>query len=242
LHYYPSSAGNYTLIDINEISSCSCADGVVRLKKSIPDNTDYRTNSDGTKFYKSVLALEVETGGVKQESIIEAGGELYTERSKGVTPCMLIDLEKKVISVFSNSKTPANDYGMNGYVYRIDANTKTWQKETVFTKSNWGFYSFFGGSNNGNPELWHFSYAGYVAMFSKRNEQGAWSNQNKGSISPNLADRQYFSHKNILVTNSAGVDQMSFKDNSSYDNLTGFSNTPSPLISGAVVVKEILGQ
>jgi hypothetical protein len=135
LHYYPSSAGNYTLIDINEISSCSFADGVVRLKKSIPDNTDYRTNSDGTKFYKSALTLEIEAGGVKHESMIEAGGELYTERSKGVTPCMLIDLEKKVISVFSNSKTPANDYGMNGYVYRIDANTKTWQKETVFSRS-----------------------------------------------------------------------------------------------------------
>ncbi|MDR1593494.1 MAG: hypothetical protein LBS43_03270 [Prevotellaceae bacterium] len=238
LTYYPASAGDYCFFD--EISSYSFADGVVTLEKNI-DYTDYRTNADGAKFYKTTLALEVETDGIKQRSKIETGDNLYTNLSKGMNPCMLIDIDKKTISVFANSKMQGNNYSMDGFVYRINANSKTWQKETVFTEANFGWHSFFGGSDNGNPELWHFSYAGYYAMFSKRTEQGTWATQNKGSINPNLADRQYYSHKNILISSSAGVDYMSFQDDSSYDNLTGFSNNPSTLISGITVVKDILG-
>jgi hypothetical protein len=238
LRYYPSTADDYCFFD--KISSYSFADGTVTLEKNI-DYTDYRTNADGGKFYKTTLALEVETDGIKWRSKIETDENLYTNLSKGMNPCMLIDIDKKIISVFTNSKTPNNDYTMDGFVYRIDANSKTWQKETVFAGTNFGWYSFFGGSDNGNPELWHFSYAGYFALLSKRTEQGTWSTQNKGSINANLADKQYYSHKNILISSSAGVDYMSFKDDSRYDNLTGFSNSPSTLISGITVVKDILG-
>jgi photosystem II stability/assembly factor-like uncharacterized protein len=79
-------------------------------------------------------------------------------------------------------------------------------------------------------------------LLSQRNEQGTWSTQNAGSINPGLVDKQYFSHKNILVTGSAGIEVMSFQDDGSYDNLTGFSNTPSTLINGITIVKEILGK
>jgi hypothetical protein len=238
LIYYPSTAGDYCFFDA--VSSYSFADGTVTLEKHT-DYTDYRTNADGMKFYKTTLALEVETDGIKRRSKIETGDDLYTNFSKHMNPCMLIDIDRKIISVFTNSKVPGSNYAMDGSVYRIDANSKTWQKETVFTGANFGWYSFFGGSDNGNPELWHFSYAGYYAMLSKRGEQGTWSTQNRGSISVNLADRQYYSHKNILVSSSAGADRMNFQNDDSYDSLTGFSNNPSPLIPGIAVVKDILG-
>jgi hypothetical protein len=243
LRYYPSTAGDYTLVELSqdESSSYYFADGVVRLKKTIVDNTDFRTNNDGTKYYKSALAVEIEAGGVKRQSIIATGDELYTEHSKPMNPCMLINLEQKTIFVFTNSKATDDAYGMNGFVYRIDAVTNTWQKETVFTDANWGWFSFFGGTDKGNPELWHFSYAGYYAMLSNRDEQGTWTNQQVCSIDAQLADRQYFSHRNILVTSNAGIDQMSLQDDSSYDSLTGFSNTPATRINGITVVKEILG-
>ena len=86
---------------------------------------------------------------------------------------------------------------MEGNAYRIDLAKKTWSKEVVFDNANWGFYSFFGGSNIGNPELWHFSYAGYYALKSYRNQNGTWTTDNKGSISPEDFLSQYAYHNNI---------------------------------------------
>ena len=226
------------------VSSYIFEDGTVTLLKKVWQSDSYRVNPDGTRFYRTALAVGVERSGVRSMSIISLEDVLYNSLSKSMTPCMLVDLERSVISVFASSKDASGgDFGMDGYVYRIDLNAQAWQRETVFTQANFGWYAFFGGSDAGNPELWHFSYAGYYAMYSKRSDAESWTYSQQGSVSPGIADRQYYSHRNILVASAAGVDAMSSQDNAAYDSFSGFvNNRPSePLILGAGQVCEILG-
>jgi hypothetical protein len=140
---------------------------------------------------------------------------------------MLIDPDKNIVSIFSNSKASDPYYGMDGFIYRIDMYSQKWTKEVVFTKANYGWFSFFGGSDNGNPELYHFSFAGYYAMLSKRNVSGNWSSQRMGSIRPEMADNQYFSHKNILITGYRNVDRMDLQNKNYTSSSSGSSNNYS---------------
>jgi len=131
---------------------------------------------------------------------------------------MLYDYEKNIISIFTNSKATDRMYGMDGFIYSINLTSNTWSKETVFSGANWGWFSFFGGSDNGRPELWHFSFAGYYAYKSYKKTNGYWENVNYGSIRPENANGQYYSHDNILWASTSGVDKMIINSTSYYSN------------------------
>jgi hypothetical protein len=221
------------------VSSCLFTDGTITLERKRETSHTY-TNSDGVKFFKTTLAIGVTRNGQTQLHTISTANEPYTATTMSHdNPCMLIDMDREIITVFSNSKPNNTSYSMSGYAYR---KTKggSWQTETTFTSANDGWYAFFGGSNNGNPTVYHFSYAGYYAKVLTRSSSGSWANSTVASIHPNLADRQYYSHKNILVTSSAGVDAWSFTDSPAYDSLTGFNNNTGSLSAGAAKVSEIL--
>jgi hypothetical protein len=206
------------------VSTQSFKEGKITLKKKINPH-DYRKNPDGTKYYKTIFAIDLEYNNSTTTSIIETDAYTTAHDDKGMRPCMLIEADKNTVSIFSNSKASDKYYGMNGFVYRIDMNDKYWKKEIVFTGANYGWFSFFGGSDNGNPELWHFSYAGYYSMLSKRNSSGNWSTKKIGSIRPETAEQRCYSHQNILVASSSGADRMSAGNNSSNSSSSSSSSS-----------------
>ena len=189
------------------VSSLKMKDGELTLEKKI-NLSDYRVNPDGTKYYKTTLAVGITIQSDKKLNIIETDIYTTSDYSKAMLPCMAFDIKNNTISIFTNSKASDRMYGMDGYTYQINLNTKTWLRESVFQGANWGWYSFFGGVENGNPELWHFAYAGYYSMYSYRQSNGNWQNQNKGSFKPETADYQYYYHSNILLAEGMGVDKM----------------------------------
>lgn len=201
-----NSSRNNSYSDFMVLSAYDIGRGTLILEKKT-SNTDYRVNGDGTRFYRTTLALGIKEGVKYERTILQT--DLYTQKGyvKAAQPCVLIDPNKSVLYIFSISKASDRQYGMNGYIYRMDMKTGSWSREIVFTDANFGWYSFFGGSNNGNPELWHFSYAGYFAIRSVRNN-GRWGLENRGRISPSDAESQYRYHENILITSSPGVDRM----------------------------------
>jgi hypothetical protein len=208
------------------VSSCRFEDGgSITLEKKI-DPTKYRVNPDGTKFYATTLAIQIQSKETAR-SIIETDAYTTAHLDKAMTPCMLIDPDKNVVCIFTNSKDSGASYGMDGFAYLIDINTKKWTKELVFRHANFGWFSFFGGSDKGNPELCHFSFAGYYSILSKRNWQGQWAHTNMGSINPNTADKQYSSHKNILIASRANVDKMHLQDNDYSSSSSSSSSSPS---------------
>ncbi|MFT3902393.1 MAG: hypothetical protein QM727_04435 [Niabella sp.] len=172
--------------------------------------TDYRVNPDGTKYYKTNLTLVVHKKFGKKRRVLDT--HLYTSSdcTKGILPCVLIDSNKNLISIFTNSKELAPQYEMEGYVYSSNLSLKLFNKKVVFKGANAGWFSFFGGSNNGNPELWHFSAAGYYAVFSKQTAEG-WKNYIIGNIDPNDVRNQYEEHDNVLYASSLKVDSMNLK-------------------------------
>jgi hypothetical protein len=206
---------NYWTENFKVISSITFSDFKMTLEKKL-DYSDYRANPDGWKFYRTTLAIGIIRGGEKKMTTIET--DIYTSAryTTAMIPCMLANPNNNSIYIFSNAKASDRMYGMDGYTYTIDLNSNNWQKETVFQSANWGWYSFFGGSDNGNPQLNHFAYAGYFAMKSTRNRNNNWQNRNIGSISPDEADKQYYLHNNILWTNSANVDEYKLNKSENY--------------------------
>ena len=225
---------NYFDNSFRTISQYKVGGSLIALEKKL-DMSDYRANGDGNRFYRTTLAITVTTDGQSKRNILDT--DLYTTSNfwKAHLPCMMVDPDKKVLYIFANSKASDRYYGMNGYVYRLDQRTERWTRETVFTNANFGWFSFFGGSNSGNPELWHFSYAGYYAMKSTRNSNGLWSINNMGGITPQKADNDYASHENILVTSRSGVDRMATGGSSNGRSSASSNNSIIPGISDKAV-------
>ena len=181
--------------------------GKFTLKKKV-DLQDYRKNPQGATYYKTTFAVDLEFDNQIATSIVDS--LLYTSAKEdlGMMPCVLIDEEKNLISVFSNSKAEDSLFGMDGYIYQMTIGTNKWEKENLFKTANFGWFSFFGGSNNGNPELWHFSYAGGVAMLSVRVAPNKWGTIPIEPIREDVVKQKYPTHKNVLITSSPGVDRM----------------------------------
>ena len=249
LTFHPASAANFRMVEkdvmpssgFETVSFLKFTDGTISLERVREAKHTY-TNADGVKFHKTGLAVGISRNGEKSLHAIGTTNEPYTAPSyppKFMNPCMSIDLEREIITVFSNSKPDDESYSMTGYAYRKEKG-KAWTTETVFTYANDGWYSFFGGSNGGNPSIHHFSSAGYYAKTATRDASGNWTNSYVDCISPDLAGRQYYSHKNILVASSAGTEEWSFTDSPTYDDLKGFNNDAGTLSAGAVKIAEIL--
>lgn len=167
-------------------------------------------NGDNITFYKTELSVIVEHKNKQpQKSVLDS--LLYISKAyKTMRPCVLIDTSQGLIYIFSNSKSPDLDYGMDGYVYRSDLSFDIIKKEIIFKDFNAGWNSFFGGSFRGNPELWHYSAAGRLVILSKRRGDNQWTNDTVGNIDPKLVEDQYPTHKNVLFATLPNMDSMKF--------------------------------
>ena len=111
---------------------------------------------------------------------------------------MIYDIDHRVVTIFANSYT-GYYYGMNGFAYRFDLDKRTVTTETVFEMANFGWFSHFTGASDGNPELWHFSFAGYYGMMSYRNSDGQWDTYYVSKTMPEEADADYPNYDNMLL-------------------------------------------
>jgi hypothetical protein len=139
---------------------------------------DFRTDPDGVKAYRAaIVATRIKKGViVAQKEIAQLYSGVVNDKGySGVIRATMTEIGGK-IKIFVNEKTAAADYGQNGYVYWLDADTLQQEApvETVFKNANWGWFPYF--EKNGN--LRHFSFAGYYDM-----QDGT----RKGSLKPETA-------------------------------------------------------
>lgn len=191
-----------------EVSSVKTESISIKLEWN-QDQNDFRINADGNKFFKTKMRIEYNDGNGTNK--YELSDYIYTNEiiDALMKPCMIIDPNHETVTIFALEKDPdPKQYGMTGYAYILNKNSKSFVKEVVFTQANLGWFSFFGGSDNGNPTLCHFSFAGRVALESKRNSEGKWNHYLLGNIDRDIVTNQWESHKNILITSEANVDKM----------------------------------
>lgn len=197
--------------DFLVVSSLNVGGTTISLeKKNYSQPT--RTNSEGTLFYKTSLAVGFRTGNDYTRDILDT--ELYTEWGlvNENLPCMLIDPVAQKMFVFANSKQKpgkrkVDKNAMEGIVYALDMNTGKWTRKTVFQDTNWGWYSFFGGSDNGEPTFWHYSYKDNQVIGSVY-ISGMWGNLERGRYPREAIRDEYPHHRNILVASTPDVDRM----------------------------------
>ena len=185
-----------------------------RLYKAV-DKSQYRTNSDGWNMYLTQLTLDIVNGNDTTKVMVDEG-TLYTDESyfnNGFTPCMMIDKERNMMYVFSNSKTEGGGYTMNGYAYLSSIDQPAFRKETVFEYgddyTNWGWYPIFTGTtDDGQPILSHFSYAGYYDMISRRVEEGRWYSEYIGDMEPDASNRRWENINKVTVIGDTSADEL----------------------------------
>jgi len=186
--------------EFKKVTSVAIDESNIVLYRSV-DMNDSRRNPDGNLFFRTIYKVSIDDRKSKDESVIES--DLYTPEDLnynggGMQPCLLIDPIAKVMTIFASGKGKNNNnYGMDGYAYRLDSK-KQWRKEIVFSEANFGWFSYFGGSSAGNPELWHFAFAGYRLMRATRTSSGQWKNSVMGGIQPAAATASWKNKKNIL--------------------------------------------
>lgn len=183
-------------------------DKIILKEKS--DTSSFRENADRVKFYKTRLLAVIENKGRTTSKLLDSSLYITEEYHKTMLPCILVDSAQKLVYVFSNSKSLDLSYGMDGFVYQSNLGFDSLKKEMIFTGFNAGWSSFFGGSFRGNPELWHYSAAGGFVILSKRKADNKWLSDVVGDINPQLVERQYDSHKNILFATLPNMDSMKF--------------------------------
>ena len=186
-----------------------------RLYKAV-DKTSVHTNADGWNMYRTALTLDVVSGSDTLKVMVD-NGTLYTEEptyNNSIKPCLLIDVENDMMYVFSNSKDNNGGYSMDGYAYRSSLSQPHFERETVFLQRNDGWFSYFTGVENGQPVLSHFSYAGYFDMLSRRGNDGTWTTESVGDISPDAANTRWKGVQKITVSGSR------YEDESALDGFT----------------------
>lgn len=162
------------------------------------NKSEGQPNADGWVFYNSVLSLDVTKNG--NTITYNVGDGLYLDEgaNNGQTQCMAIDLNSRMIYIFSNSKTRSRNYSMDGYTYVSSLDDINFHRETVFSNANWGWFPYFTYSN-GTLQVQHFSYNGYYAMTSTRNASGSWSTVKVGSIQPAAFENRWEENGSLLI-------------------------------------------
>lgn len=203
-----------------------------KIYKKVIDETDYHENPDGWKCYKSELSLETTANGNTQTIVLD--NKIYLDDSRGhhggQFPCMLIDYKNDRLVIFCNSKDAEYQYSMEGYSYVSSLNNFNFSKEIVFTRANWGWYPFFVENSNGSPTLSHFSYAGYYAMESTRNNNGSWDTAKKSKIKPD---------EFAALSKQAGL-VLVIGDNSGDDNPPSGDDTPTTSCPAKITNVELI--
>lgn len=200
--------GSLTIADITKLVSIINPDShngltkevegaIYTLRKELMDRNDVHINPDGSQFYRTRLMLDVTKGSSKKT--YEIGDYVYILDEEDFHTCMEFDLNSRKIIVFANSKTSANNYGMDGFAFVSSLDQLSFSKESVFTSSNWGWYPYFEETDNHNYSMIYFSYAGYYKMRAIRNSDGTWNNERVGSIRPEVAAEEWENIDRMLV-------------------------------------------
>lgn len=178
-------------------------DGTIyRVYRQILDKNDVHTNPDNWQTYKSKLTLDIKKNGSTTTYLID--DDIYLEEklayNRAQYPCLLLDFQNKQISIFCNSKDGnANVYSMDGYFYTSPMNNISFQRETVFSEANWGWFPYFTyDKSNDELKLHHFSYSGYYDMTSTH-IGGSWSSTKVSHIDPDNYKQQSALVGNVLV-------------------------------------------
>ena len=206
--------GVLNILDITRLISMITSDnqnGLVKkvdgttycLYKQIVDKDDVHINGDGTSYCRTRLMLDVIKDSSKKT--YEVGDYIYMNEDD-FQACMVFNLQKREVIVFTNSKTSARNYGMDGYAYVSLLDKISFNKENVFTSANWGWYPYFVESDNQSYSLSHFSYAGYYQMQSERASDGTWSTNRIGSIRPDDASAKWRANDRMLVHKGPQID------------------------------------
>jgi surface protein len=181
-----------------------------RLYKAL-DKNQYRTNADGWKMYLTQLTLDIVDGNDITTVVVDEG-TIYTDDNRyndATIASMMIDKERNMMYVFNNSKADGGGYSMNGYAYLSPVDQPAFNKEIVFEDSNWGWFSIFTGTtNDGQPVLSHFSYAGYYDMVSTRIQEGYWTSESLDNIMPDDMNARWAKTNKVTVVGDTSDDEV----------------------------------
>ena len=181
-----------------------------RLYKAL-DKNQYRTNADGWKMYLTQLTLDIVDGNDITTVVVDEG-TIYTDDNRyndATIASMMIDKERNMMYVFNNSKADGGGYSMNGYAYLSPVDQPAFNKEMVFEDSNWGWFSIFTGTtNDGQPVLSHFSYAGYYEMVSTRTQEGYWTSESLDHIMPDDMNARWAKTNKVTVVGDTSDDEV----------------------------------
>ena len=216
-----------------ELMLSEFVDGVdYKIYKKILNASDYHENPDGWKCYRSELSLETTANGSTNTIVLD--NKIYLDDSKGhhggQYPCILIDHKKDLFIVFCNSKDEANQYYMDCYSYVSSIKTLDFHREKVLDRVNMGWYPYFVENAEGLPAVAHFSYAGYYAMQSIRNDDGAWNTLKGSKINPGDFETKSKKAGQILV----------IYDDGGEDNPPGGDDNPSTSCPAKITSVELI--
>lgn len=133
----------------------------VLTTKSI-SGADYRLDPDGTKAYLTSIQLtRIKNGVIQAQTEIAklyAGGGDLSSNNNNAFSHGAIGVADDQIKVFFIEKTTATNYGQNGFIFSVDAQSLiTHETTSLFSNANWGWYP----SIDSNGDILHFAYAGY---------------------------------------------------------------------------------
>ena len=216
-----------------ELMLSESVDGVdYKIYKKILDASDYHENPDGWKCYRSELSLETTANGSTQTIVLD--NKIYLDDSKGhhggQYPCILIDHKKDLFIVFCNSKDADYQYSMDCYSYVSSIKTLDFHREKVLDRVNMGWYPYFEENSEGLPAVSHFSYAGYYAMQSIRNDGDAWNTVKGSKINPGDFETKSKKAGQILV----------IYDDGGEDNPPGGDDNPSTSCPAKITSVELI--
>lgn len=133
------------------------------LSRKIISNSDYRTDPDGIRTYRtSIIVTKIKAGEIVAQAEIDqiyAGSPSSPSTSlvRGTITGQYLGVDNGKIQVFFSEKDAGTGYGQTGYAYSIDQNTLVSSRSVIFNNANWGWFPYYDQIGN----LWHFSFAGY---------------------------------------------------------------------------------
>ena len=185
-------------------------DGINYSLFSKNDYNDVRYDNDETAYFRTTLTLDVTKDGTTNTYTVDDGPYVSDVASRQ-RPCMAINTQTRQMFIFDNS-SDGYAYALDGYCYVTSLDNISFQKETVFTDANWGWWPKFKLSEGGQLTLTHFSFAGYYAMTSTRNNDGSWTTSGVDNISPDDYKAQSEGKPNVLVFSAETIDNIDFAD------------------------------
>ena len=169
--------GQSSQMNWEEVYSTSCNSKDVKVKRKV-FNTEFRTNPDGTKYYKTRYGVEINNSFYEIPQVHYCGGD------KTENICGLMNGGTLYLYILGYT---GSMYNMSGAVYNY-SDGNNFITEQVFTSGNKGFYSYL-TINNGTVELSHFAYAGYFSRKATRSSNGVWTDATLGQMQPDEAVR-----------------------------------------------------